>query len=275
MANHRSSVVHLVTEPVDLDALRAVTAGLAHEVRNPLQFIKNYAEVVAELSSELDMMVAEAGDDLPPPLLDDVRSLRDELGRAGEQIVRHVQRLDAIVESMLAATQSARGARQLTDVNLLVTESAEFAYHGRAGPHTASRAERLTFRLDRDLPLAVVDPLRLSRAVVNLVSNALQAVGNGGAGSEEPTVEVSTSRTHDGFSIVVRDNGPGIPTELQGRVFEPFLTAKRGRDHAGLGLTQVWEIVVGDHDGSVTIESDSTQGTIATITVPTNDDDES
>jgi signal transduction histidine kinase len=261
-------VVHLVTEPGDLDALRAVTAGLAHEVRNPLQFIKNYAEVVSELSTELAAMLDESGAELPAPLFDDVTSLRDELGRAGEQIVRHVQRLDAIVESMLAATQSARGQRQLTDINLLVTESAEFAYHGRAGPHAAARNERLSLALDRDLPLAAVDSLRLSRAVVNLVSNALQAVGNGGSGSAEPTVEVATVRSAEGFSIVVRDNGPGIPPELQGRVFEPFLTAKRGRDHAGLGLTQVWEIVVGDHEGTVTIESDAERGTIATITVP-------
>jgi signal transduction histidine kinase len=270
LAHGGSWVVHHVTEAGDLDALRSVTAGLAHEVRNPLQFIKNYAEVVTELSSELDVIVAECGPDVPASLVDDLASLRTELGQAGEQIERHVRRLDAIVESMLAATQQARGQRQLTDVNLLVTEAAEYAYHGRAGSHRAPRDERLVLELDRELPLAVVDPLRLSRAVVNLVTNALQAAGDGGSGPEEPTVVVSTAPTPTGFSIVVRDNGPGIPAELRGRVFEPFLTAKRGRHHAGLGLTQVWEIVVGDHHGTVTIDSDDT-GTVATIAVPNGD----
>jgi signal transduction histidine kinase len=259
-----------VTDPGDLDALRSVTAGLAHEVRNPLQFIKNYAEVVTELRAELDVIVRECGPDVRASLVDDLTSLRDELGQAGEQIERHVRRLDAIVESMLAATQPARSQRQLTDVNLLVAESAEYAYHGRAGSHRAARPERLELQLDDTLPLAVVDPLRLSRAVINVVTNALQAVSEGGSGPDEPKVIVSTAPRPGGFTIVVRDNGPGIPAELQGRVFEPFLTAKRGRHHAGLGLTQVWEIVVGDHLGTVTIESDD-GGTVATLVVPNGD----
>jgi signal transduction histidine kinase len=252
--------------PDSLDALRAVTAGLAHEIRNPLQFIKNYAEVVAELASELQTIASEAEGTVSAPMFDDLTSLRTELGQAGEQIVRHVGRLDAIVESMLAASHHGSGHRQLTDLNLLVRESAEFAYHGRVGAPAAPRVERLEFDLEQDLPLVVVDPLRLSRAVINLVANALQALA-GDSAALEPAVTVRTGRVPNGISISVADNGPGIAADVQPRVFEPFFTGKSGRHHAGLGLTQVWDIVVGDHGGSVTIEGRG-PGTIATITLP-------
>jgi signal transduction histidine kinase len=251
----------------ELDALRAVTAGLAHEIRNPLQFIKNYAEVVAELAAELRNIVEESASTMTPSAIEDLASLREELGQAGEQIVRHAGRLDAIIESMLATSQQGSGQRQLTDVNLLVKESAEFAYHGRAAAPESSRLEQLEFDLDPDLPLAMLDPLRMSRAVINLVVNALQAVALG-SDTDAPTVRVRTRRTADGFSIVIEDNGPGIATDQRQRVFEPFFTTKRGRHHAGLGLTQVWDIVVSDHGGTVTIDSVAHGGATATIALP-------
>jgi signal transduction histidine kinase len=253
----------------ELDALRAVTAGLAHEIRNPLQFIKNYAEVVSELADELRSILDESATRMPAPAFDDLSSLRNELGQAGEQIVSHVGRLDAIVESMLATSHQGSGRRQLTDVNLLVRESAEFAYHGRAAVLDAPRVERLELDLETDLPLAVVDPLRMSRAVINLVVNALQSLA-GIVDSDEPVVWVRTRRTDDGFAIIVEDNGPGIADEDTSRLFEPFFTTKRGRHHAGLGLTQVWDIVVSDHGGTITIEGRPGRGTTATISVPSS-----
>ncbi len=255
----------------DLDALRAVTAGLAHEIRNPLQFIQNAAEVVAELSTELDTIVAEASDTVPPTVHDDLRVLRGELAEASDQIVRHVSRLDAIVESMLAASHHGSGRRQLTDVNLLVRESAEFAYHGRTGGISTS-GEQLMFDLAPDLPLVVVDPVRLSRAVINVVANALQAVDGGTTDGTPPTVQIETRSTPAAVTIVVRDNGPGIAEDVRDRVFEPFVTGKQGRHHAGLGLTQVWDIVVGDHRGDVHIDSEPGAGTTVRIELPANDD---
>jgi signal transduction histidine kinase len=251
---------------IDLDQLRAVTAGLAHEIRNPLQFIKNYAEVAAELATELRNIVAD-DEQMQEPTLGDLTSLYDELHQAADQIGRHVMRLDAIVESMSAAASESSGRRQLTDINLLARESAEFAYHGRAGAVAGPRVERLVFELDAELPPAVVDPVRLSRAVINLVGNALQAISSASPLVNDPCVTVRSARTDDGFELSVEDNGPGIPAEIRDRVFEPFFTATRGRHHAGLGLTQVWDIAV-NHGGSVTIDSDATHGTVVTLRLP-------
>jgi signal transduction histidine kinase len=250
-----------------------MTAGLAHEIRNPLQFIQNYANVVAELSGELDDVVDESSSDLPPTVLDDLTLLRNELGQAGEHLVRHVARLDAIVESMLAASHHGTVRRQLTNVNVLVRESAELAYYERGGATATGPSEQLLFALADHLPLVVLDPLRVSRAVINLVGNALQAADEGTADGTSPVVRVETEATPSTVDIVVSDNGPGIPAELRDRVFEPFFTGKPGRHHAGLGLTQVWDIIVGDHHGGVTIDAGRPTGTSIRIRIPIDVED--
>jgi signal transduction histidine kinase len=261
----------LVPQPgrrVELDQLRAVTAGLAHEIRNPLRFVKNYAEVVSELADELRSIVAE-DERIVEPTRGDLSTLHEELRQAADQIDRHVTRLDAVVESMSAASSPASGRRQLTDVNLLVRESAEFAYHGRAGSLAAPRIEGLAFDLDTNLPPALLDPVRLSRAVINLVTNALQALAGGQGVVRNPQVTVRTGVTDDGFAIAVEDNGPGMAPDIRSRVFEPFFTAKRGRHHAGLGLTQAWDIVT-NHGGTITIDSEPEHGTVVTLRLPTS-----
>jgi two-component system, NtrC family, sensor kinase len=251
----------------DLVGLRDLASGLAHEIRNPLQFIKNYAEVVDELEAELLEIIREASGTVPSATVDDLNSLQHELSVAAEQIVRHAQRLDAIVESMLATSRTAVGDQRLADLNLLVRESAEFAYHGRADQHPARLREQLLFELEPGIPPVSVQPLRLSRAVVNIVTNALQATTLGTFDGHEPTVRVMTERRGDGFVIVVEDNGPGVPAEIKDRIFEPFFTDKTGHLHTGLGLTQVWDIVVTDHGGRVSIDSEPGQPTRVTLEI--------
>jgi signal transduction histidine kinase len=266
MASDADDGIDPSTSRVDLDQLRAVTGGLAHEIRNPLQFIKNYAEVVSELANELRSIV-EDDEHVVEPTRGDLTTLQDELRQAAEQIDRHVIRLDAIVESMSASSSPASAHRQLTDLNLLVKESAEFAYHGRAGAPATPPVETVAFDLDPNLPPAMVDPVRLSRAVINLVTNSLQALTAGRSAVGDPTVTVCTARDDDSFVIAVADNGPGIAPDIRSRVFDPFFTVKRGRHHAGLGLTQVWDIVV-NHGGTVTIDSETDQGTVVTLRLP-------
>jgi two-component system, NtrC family, sensor kinase len=249
-----------------LAALRDVAAGLAHELRNPLQFIQNYAAVVAELGSELDGILEDVRPTLASSAVDDLTSLHVELAMASEQIVRHANRLDAIVESMLATSGESAAQRELADLNVLVRESVEYAYEGRRGP-SAILVEHIDVDLDPSIPLVMVDALRLSRAVVNLVTNALQAADDG-AERRQPTVVVRTRRIGDEFAVVVEDNGPGIPEEVRAKVFEPFFSTKGGRAHAGLGLTQVWDIVVVDHGGTVEIDRTPAGHTVFTITIP-------
>jgi signal transduction histidine kinase len=250
-----------------LAALRDVTAGLAHELRNPLQFIQNYAEVVTELGDELDGILHDGTTTLPSQTVDDLTSLHSELSRAGEQIVRHARRLDAIVESMLATSGDTTPRRELADLNVLVRESAEFGRDGR-GTSSSVSGERIDFDLDDSIPLVMVDALRLSRAVVNVVTNALQAAGDDPPADAPPTVTVRTRAVDDGFTITVEDNGPGIAGDSRQRVFEPFFSAKQGRAHAGLGLTQVWDIVVDDHQGRVEIDRRD-DITVVSLFIPT------
>jgi C4-dicarboxylate-specific signal transduction histidine kinase len=167
---------------------------------------------------------------------------------------------------MLATSGESAARRELADLNVLVRESVEYAYEGRRGPSAIS-GEHLDLDLDPSIPPVMVDALRLSRVVVNLVTNALQAAADDRAGRREPAVVVRTRRVGDGFAIVVEDNGPGIPDEIRARVFEPFFSAKGGRTHAGLGLTQVWDIVVVDHGGTVDIDRTPEGRTAFTVTI--------
>ena len=249
-----------------LASLGALTAGIAHEIKNPLNFVNNFAALSEELVSEIK--TERAG--RPDLRVSDVEDLLDDLQSNAARIREHGQRADSIVKNMLAHSRGATGVREAVDVNALVDEYTSLAFHGM-------RAQRpdFTCTVERELtatPAMVEAVLQdLSRVVLNLVGNALYAVAKrceAQGEAYEPTVRVTTRAQGETVEIRVWDNGGGIPEAVRAKIFEPFFTTKPAGEGTGLGLSLSHDIVAA-HGGTLTVESTVDAGTTTfTIRLP-------
>ena len=243
--------------------LGELTAGIAHELQNPLNFMKNFAEVSTDL---VDDMHGEGRRDagLEGEIL---RGLKQNL----QQISQHGQRATSIIKGMLEHSRTGTGQRELLDLNQLVAENLRLAYQGLQAQNKEFAAQLLT-TYDPTLPPISVVPQDFGRVLINLFTNALQAVqqrqGQEAGRSYEPTVSVSTHATPGGAEIRVRDNGPGMSAAVQARVFQPFFTTKPVGEGTGLGLSLSHDIVTTGHGGTLTVESQEGTGAEFVVTLP-------
>ncbi|MBF9254928.1 SMP-30/gluconolactonase/LRE family protein [Pontibacter sp. 172403-2] len=233
-----------------LASLGELTAGIAHEIQNPLNFINNFAEVSKELVDETQQELS-AGE------INEAKSVMEVLKENLEKIRAHGQRADNIVKGMLQHSRSSSGQKELTDINALADEYLQLSYHGLRAKDKAFRAGLQT-NYDKNLDKVAVVPQELGRVLLNLFSNAFYSVlqkqklqGN----SYEPKVEVSTSRVNGHVEIKVRDNGMGIPEKLRNKIFQPFFTTKPSGDGTGLGLSLSYDIITKGHGGELLVES--------------------
>ncbi|EHR02269.1 GAF domain-containing sensor histidine kinase [Bradyrhizobium sp. WSM471] len=254
-----------------LASLGQLTAGIAHEIKNPLNFVNNFASLSAELTDELNEALA------PVPLADDVRSEVDELtGLLKDnlaKIVQHGRRADSIVKNMLLHSREGGGEHRLSDINALVEESLNLAYHG-------ARAEKPQFdvtlkrELDPAAGQAAVFPQEITRVLLNLISNGFHAVAkrksDDGATDYEPVVIAATRDLGDNIEIRIRDNGTGIPHEVKEKMFDPFFTTKPAGEGTGLGLSMSHDIVVKQHGGTIDVATEPGAFTEFTIRLPRN-----
>jgi two-component system, NtrC family, sensor kinase len=252
-----------------LASLGQLTAGIAHEIKNPLNFINNFSALSAELVDELD-------DVLKPAALDDkTRAETDELTHMLkgnlEKVVQHGKRADSIVKNMLLHSRESSGARRPVDLNAIVEESLNLAYHG-------ARAENREFkiRLDRSFDPAAgqVDlfPQEITRAFLNLISNGFYAATKRKAETKldgyEPTVAALTRNLGDSVEIRIRDNGGGIAPEVKEKMFNPFFTTKPPGEGTGLGLSLSYDIIVKQHAGSIEVETQPGEFTEFRVIIP-------
>ncbi|MBR0788232.1 GAF domain-containing protein [Bradyrhizobium manausense] len=255
-----------------LASLGQLTAGIAHEIKNPLNFVNNFAALSAELTDELNDMLA------PVPLGDDVRNDVDELtGMLKDnlqKVVQHGKRADSIVKNMLLHSREGGGEYRLSDINALVEESLNLAYHG-------ARAEQpqldvtLMRAFDPAAGSAEVFPQEITRVLLNLVSNGLYAVAKRQAGADasfEPVVTATTRDRGDAIEIRIRDNGTGIPDEVKAKMFNPFFTTKPAGEGTGLGLSMSHDIVVKQHGGTIDVATRPGAFTEFTIVLPRKSD---
>ena len=252
--------------------LGELTAGIAHELQNPLNFVANFAGVSTELVAELQVEVNR-------PVLDRkaLEALAADVQLNQEKIRQHGQRASAIVKTMLEHSRSGPAPQVPTDLNALVEESLMLAYQNLCSTNHAFRAFLHT-RLDPELGLVPVVTQDLERVLLNLCANALYAVqqravaaaATGGAAGYEPTVVVSTRHAAPGHGVEirVRDNGTGIPKNLQAKIFQPFFTTKPPGEGTGLGLSLSHSIVTQTHGGTLTVASEEGQFTEFTICLP-------
>lgn len=241
-----------------LASLGQLTAGIAHEIKNPLNFVNNFADLSTDLVAEIETALASAGDVLVPEVKNDIEYISTTLKANLAKIVQHGRRADSIVRNMLAHSRGGGGERRRVDVNTLVEEALGLAYHG-------ARAEKPGFNVtvsrayDPSAGEAELFPQEISRVLLNLIGNGFYAVAKraskAGAGYE-PTLTVSTHARGDRIEICVRDNGTGMSEHTRSKLFTPFFTTKPTGEGTGLGLSLSHEIVVQQHGGSIDVRSE-------------------
>ncbi|SDS17717.1 ATP-binding protein [Bradyrhizobium canariense] len=251
-----------------LASLGQLTAGIAHEIKNPLNFVNNFSAVSAELIDELN-------DVLKPAALDDkTREEIDELTHMLkgnlEKVVQHGKRADSIVKNMLLHSREGSGEHRLTDINAIVEESLNLAYHG-------ARAERsgfnITLQRDLDPKAGMIDvyPQEITRVFLNLIGNGFYAATKRketDGEAFEPIVRATTKNLGNKVEIRIRDNGTGIPLEVKEKMFNPFFTTKPAGEGTGLGLSMSHDIVVKQHAGTIDVDTEPGAFTEFIITLP-------
>ncbi|GLR85265.1 sensor histidine kinase [Bradyrhizobium iriomotense] len=251
-----------------LASLGQLTAGIAHEIKNPLNFVNNFSALSVELTDELNDLLK------PTPLAEELRSKVDELTGLLkdnlEKVVQHGKRADCIVKSMLLHSRERSGERRPADINALLEESLNLAYHGARAEDSAFDVA-LRRELDPDAGTKDVYPQEITRALLNLILNGFYAATKrketAGAGFE-PTLCASTRSVRGGVEIKIRDNGAGIPEELKEKIFNPFFTTKPAGEGTGLGLSICHDIIVKQHGGRIDVVTEPGVFTEFTITLP-------
>ena len=248
-----------------LASLGQLTAGIAHEIKNPLNFVNNFSGMSAELIGELQDVVS--GLAIDPEAHADIKELTDMLSANLGKIVQHGKRADGIVKSMLLHSGQTSGEHRLSDINALVDESLNRAYYGERA-ETRGFAIKLEKSFDPAVGEVDLFPREISRAILNLISNGFYATTKRReteGPDYEPFLLATTRNLGDRVEIRIRDNGSGIPAEVREKMFDPFFTTKPAGEGTGLGLSITHDIVVKQHGGS--IEVDTKLGEFAEITV--------
>jgi len=252
-------------------SLGQLTAGIAHEIKNPLNFVNNFASLSVELLDEFKQtarpVIGALGADKRAEVDEVVEMLTGNL----EKIAEHGKRADGIVKSMLAHSRGGSGERQSTDINALVEESLNLAYHGARAqdPEFNMTLER---EFDRTIAPIQLVPQDVTRVLLNLFGNGFYAADRRRRGQTEagfrPVLKVVTRDLGNEVEIRVRDNGTGIPAEFRDRLFEPFFTTKPTGEGTGLGLSISYDIITQQHGGAITVDSVAGEFTEFTIRLP-------
>jgi signal transduction histidine kinase len=245
-------------------SLGELTAGIAHEIQNPLNFVNNFAEINTELIDELKKEIEPAGIISANELVEDIKA-------NSEKITHHGNRADAIVKSMLQHSRKTSAQKELTDINALCDEYMRLFYHGLRAKDKSFNAEYDT-KFDTTLPLISVIPQDIGRVILNLINNAFYAVNARQKMEQDsgykPLVTLTTSKQGDQVVIEVADNGTGMPEQVKEKIFQPFFTTKPTGEGTGLGSSLSYDIVTKGHGGSINVSTSTNQGTVFSVQLP-------
>jgi signal transduction histidine kinase len=243
-------------------SLGELTAGIAHEIQNPLNFVNNFSEVSNELIDEMN-------EELEKGTVSEAKAIAEDLKQNLEKITHHGKRADSIVKGMLQHSRSSDGQKEPADINNLVDEYLRLAYHGLRARDKSFNA---TFKTDLDPSIGAVNvvPQDIGRVVLNLLNNAFYAVNEKkqtAPAGFSPTVSLTTKKTRNGVEIRVVDNGKGMPENIRDKVFQPFFTTKPTGQGTGLGLSLSYDIIKA-HGGTLEVASEEGKGTEFIINLP-------
>jgi signal transduction histidine kinase len=261
LADLKSTQTQLI-QSEKMASLGELTAGIAHEIQNPLNFVNNFSEVNKEL---VDEMQAE----LKAGKIDDAIAISNDIKENEEKINHHGKRADAIVKGMLQHSNSGSGKKESTDINKLADEYLRLAYHGLRAKDKSFNATLKT-EYDESIGNINIIPQDIGRVILNLITNAFYVVDEkkkSGVENYEPTVSVSTKKINDTIEIKVSDNGNGIPKKILDKIFQPFFTTKPTGQGTGLGLSLSYDIVKA-HGGEIKVETKEGEGTEFIIYLP-------
>jgi signal transduction histidine kinase len=252
----------LLIQSEKMASLGELTAGIAHEIQNPLNFVNNFSEVTNELIDEMDVEMGK-GD------LNEARTIASNIRQNLEKIVHHGKRADAIVKSMLQHSSNSSGVKESVNINSLADEYLRLAYHGLRAKDISFNAAMKT---DYDDSIGPVDVIAqdIGRVILNLITNAFYAVSEkrkSGIAGYEPTVSVSTRKSSGQIEVIISDNGNGIPLKVLDKIFQPFFTTKPTGQGTGLGLSLSYDIIKA-HGGEIKVESKEAEGASFTIRIP-------
>lgn len=245
-------------------SLGELTAGIAHEIQNPLNFVNNFSDVSAELVDEMN-------EELKNGNIEEARMIAEDLKQNLGKINHHGKRAGDIVKGMLQHSRTSSGQKELTDINALADEYLRLAYHGlRAKDKTFNAATKTDY--DDNVGLIKIIPQDIGRVVLNLITNAFYAVNERKKQQQEgyePVVSISTKKQKDSIEIIVKDNGTGITPKVLDKIFQPFFTTKPTGQGTGLGLSLSYDIVKA-HGGELKVETKEGVGTEFIIIIPAN-----
>ena len=252
-----------------LVSLGNLTAGIAHELKNPLNFVNNFAELSVELMDELDAAI-EAYEAGPNALPEEVGELLETLKFNTGKVNEHGKRADKIVRSMLEHAGGRAGVKEAFSINDLLQDYSKLAYHGMRAVDRSFKVY-IEHKLSPDDPIIEGIPQDLGRVFLNLLNNAFYTTNKKRANSGpdyKPTVTIETRQEGRFLSVRIQDNGEGIPEGHRERIFEPFFTSKPSGSGTGLGLFLSYEIIVQGHAGELLVESESGKGSIFIVNLP-------
>ena len=249
-------------------SLGELTAGIAHEIQNPLNFVNNFSEINMELIDELKETLDKTVID--PEEKTSISSLADDIRQNQEKINYHGKRADAIVKGMLQHSRNSSGQKELTDINALADEYLRLAFHGLRAKDKSFNAKMVT-DFDQSLEKISIIPQDMGRVILNLITNAFYAVTDkkkhAAPENYEPTVTVTTKKLKGKVEIKVSDNGNGIPKRVLDKIFQPFFTTKPTGEGTGLGLSLSYDIVK-THGGEILVDTREGEGTTFIINLP-------
>jgi signal transduction histidine kinase len=244
-------------------SLGELTAGIAHEIQNPLNFVNNFSDVSNELLEEMKTELEKGNTKDAVTIVEDVKQNL-------EKILYHGKRADAIVKGMLQHSRISSGQKELTDINALADEYLRLAYHGLRAKDKSFNAKFMT-DFDKNVDKISVIPQEIGRVILNLINNAFYAVSDRSktdGNSYEPTVTVSTKKNNGKIEVRVADNGNGIPQKILDKIFQPFFTTKPAGQGTGLGLSLAYDIITKGHNGEIKIETREGEGSKFIVIIP-------
>ncbi len=243
-------------------SLGELTAGIAHEIQNPLNFVNNFAELNQELLDEMSTAISQKN-------FDEANDIAKDVTANSEKILHHGKRAESIVKGMLQHSRSSSGVKEMTDINSLCDEYLRLAYHGWRAKEKNFQCDYQT-EFDASIQHMKIMPQELGRVILNLINNAFYAVAVRSQKESEfkPRVLVKTVANAKQVTITVTDNGGGIPAAVIQKIFQPFFTTKPTGEGTGLGLSMSYDIITKGHDGQLSVESKEGEGTSFVISLP-------
>jgi two-component system NtrC family sensor kinase len=251
-------------------SLGELTAGIAHEIQNPLNFVNNFSEVSIEMLDEMKL-------ELKTGNREEAISIANDIEQNLEKIIHHGKRADGIVKGMLQHSRASSGVKEPVNINTLADEYLRLAYHGLRAKDKSFNVEMVT-RFDAIVPLVEIVPQDIGRVLLNLFTNAFYAVHDrqkAEGGEYKPTITLTTrtitaAKTGKLVEIEVKDNGMGIPANIKDKIMQPFFTTKPTGEGTGLGLSMSYDIVIKGHGGSITVDTKEGEFTAFKVTLPVN-----